>query len=238
MKGALARRASRRAISVLPTPVGPIMRMFFGVISARRFSATWPRRQRLRSAMATARLAAFWPTMCLSSSSTISRGVICDMGLQLFDRQIAIGIDADIRGDMQRALDDVAGGHLALHEGHGSRLRQAAARTDGNQIMLGFDDIAIARYDVGTVHICDAQQGLEPAQTSIGTPVFRQLDGGAREITEFFQFSLEALEQREGVRGAAGKAGQYFSAVEPAHLAGVGLHHALTQGHLAVAADR
>jgi hypothetical protein len=31
-------------------------------------------------AIATARLAAFWPTMCLSSSSTISRGVICDMG--------------------------------------------------------------------------------------------------------------------------------------------------------------
>ena len=40
-----------------------------------------PRRQRLRRAMATARLAAFWPTMCLSSSSTISRGVICDTAL-------------------------------------------------------------------------------------------------------------------------------------------------------------
>jgi hypothetical protein len=33
MNGALASRASRRAISVLPTPVGPIIRMFFGVIS-------------------------------------------------------------------------------------------------------------------------------------------------------------------------------------------------------------
>ena len=37
------------------------------------------RRQRLRKAIATARLAAFWPTICLSSSSTISRGVICDI---------------------------------------------------------------------------------------------------------------------------------------------------------------
>ena len=30
MKGDCASRASRRAISVLPTPVGPIIRMFFG----------------------------------------------------------------------------------------------------------------------------------------------------------------------------------------------------------------
>jgi hypothetical protein len=37
------------------------------------------RRQRLRNAIATARLASAWPTMCLSSSWTISRGVICDM---------------------------------------------------------------------------------------------------------------------------------------------------------------
>jgi hypothetical protein len=76
MKGALASRASRRAISVLPTPVGPIIRMFFGVISWRSGSATWARRQRLRKAMATAFFAAFWPTMCLSSSETISFGVM------------------------------------------------------------------------------------------------------------------------------------------------------------------
>src|SRR5277367_1227524 len=100
MKGALASRARRRAISVLPTPVGPIIRMFFGVISARRLSATWPRRQRLRKAIATARFAAFWPTMCLSSSSTISLGVICDIALQLLDGQAAVGVDADIRGNI------------------------------------------------------------------------------------------------------------------------------------------
>ena len=36
--------AKRRAISVLPTPVGPIMRMFFGVISSRRSSRARARR--------------------------------------------------------------------------------------------------------------------------------------------------------------------------------------------------
>jgi hypothetical protein len=57
MNGASASRARRRAISVLPTPVGPIIRMFFGVISWRSGSATCCLRQRLRSAIATARFA-------------------------------------------------------------------------------------------------------------------------------------------------------------------------------------
>jgi hypothetical protein len=75
-EGRIGQRARRRAISVLPTPVGPIMRMFLGVISWRSLSSTCWRRQRLRSAMATARLAAGWPTMWLSSSETISWGVM------------------------------------------------------------------------------------------------------------------------------------------------------------------
>ena len=61
-KGAPARRASRRAISVLPTPVGPIMTMFFGRMSSRSSAATFWRRQRLRSAIATARFAFVCPT--------------------------------------------------------------------------------------------------------------------------------------------------------------------------------
>ena len=35
MKGAPASLARRREISVLPTPVGPIIRMFFGITSSR-----------------------------------------------------------------------------------------------------------------------------------------------------------------------------------------------------------
>ena len=41
------------------------------------------RRQRFLSAIATARFARAWPTMCLSSSWTISCGVIEDMGSPL-----------------------------------------------------------------------------------------------------------------------------------------------------------
>src|SRR5688572_33201394 len=113
MNGARASFASRRAISVLPTPVGPIIRMFFGVISLRSGSLICARRQRLRSAMATARFASCWPMMCLSSSSTISLGVI-DMALQLLDRDRGVRVDADLPRDRQRLLDDRARVELAV----------------------------------------------------------------------------------------------------------------------------
>src|SRR5690606_27214332 len=74
MKGACASRARRREISVLPTPVGPIIKMFLGVTSRRSSGGSCWRRQRLRRATATARLASFWPTILRSSSETISRG--------------------------------------------------------------------------------------------------------------------------------------------------------------------
>jgi len=58
----------------LPQPVGPIIRMFFGSTSSRIGPSELQAAPRLRSAMATARLALFWPTMKRSSSETISRG--------------------------------------------------------------------------------------------------------------------------------------------------------------------
>ena len=56
---------------------GPIIMMFFGETSSRISSGTRCRRQRLRTAIATARLASPWPMMWRSSSCTISRGVSC-----------------------------------------------------------------------------------------------------------------------------------------------------------------
>src|SRR3954471_14709766 len=121
MNGASARRARRRAISVLPTPVGPIIRIFFGVISWRSGSATCWRRQRFRSAIATERFARPWPTMYLSSSCTISCGVMPPMGaasslfkgnisleksLQPFDGALVVRVDADVGGDGERLVDD------------------------------------------------------------------------------------------------------------------------------------
>jgi len=73
--GASASLARRRATSVLPQPVGPIIRMFFGTISVRRASGTRRRLQRARRALATARLASGCPTMWRSRRATTSEGV-------------------------------------------------------------------------------------------------------------------------------------------------------------------
>src|SRR5690606_11800495 len=101
------------------------MRMFFGVISFLSGSGTCTRRQRLRSAMATARLASSWPMMCLSSSWTISRGVISDMSAsraagrvrrQLLDHEVLVGVVADLAGDGQRVLGDRASVEIRVPE--------------------------------------------------------------------------------------------------------------------------
>ena len=61
MKGACASVARRREISVLPTPVGPIIKIFLGNTSSRIVSSSCWRRHLLRSAMATARFASCCP---------------------------------------------------------------------------------------------------------------------------------------------------------------------------------
>src|SRR6185437_7599390 len=205
-KGALASRARRRAISVLPTPVGPIIRMFLGVISWRSGSCTCMRRQRLRSAMATARLAASWPMMCLSSSWTISRGVnddmlVCDASgasscgvlLAFLDSEMPVRVDADVR----------------------------------------LDDIAVAGDHEELAGVADEQQRLQAPQITIGAPVLGELDGGAGQIAVLLQLALEALEEREGVRRTAGEARDHLVVVELAHLARIALHDGVAERHLA-----
>ncbi len=61
--GAPHSRDRRRAISVFPTPVGPIMMMFLGATSSRSSSGSFCRRERLRRAIATAFFAFSWPMM-------------------------------------------------------------------------------------------------------------------------------------------------------------------------------
>ena len=55
----------------------------------------------------------------------------------------------------------------------------------------------------------DDEQGLEPAEEAVGAPVLAQLDAGAGEVLlVLLELGLEALEEREGVGGAAGEAGE------------------------------
>ena len=82
------------------------------------------------------------------------------------------------------------------------------------------------------------QHRLQPAQHAVGAPVLGEFDGGAHQVAlVLLELGLEALEQREGVGGGAGKAGQHLVAVELAHLARAGLDDDVAQRHLAVAAQ-
>ena len=66
----------------------------------------------------------------------------------------------------------------------------------------------------------DREHRLEPAQHAVGAPVLGQLDRRAHQVAlVLLELGLEALEQREGVGGGAGEAGQHLVVVQAAHLA-------------------
>ena len=212
-KGACAKRAKRREISVLPTPVGPIIRIFLGVISPRSGSSTCIRRQRLRIANATARLARFWPTIYLSSSATIFFGVSdsqSSIGGELFDYEVGVGVDAQIGGDGERARDDFARRQRRVfHKRARRRRRVAAAAADGGDIVLRLQHIAQAGKHELARFVGEHEHRFEPAQNAVGAPIARERFGGAQQIALVdFEFFLEQFQQRESVGGGAGESGQ------------------------------
>src|SRR3979411_2323893 len=119
--------------------------MFLGSTSSRNASGSCRRRQRLRSAMATARLASCWPTMCLSSSEKISRGEkACPISSsELRDDEFVVGEDADVGGDVHRLARDRLGVE-ALDVDQGARRSQriVAARADGDDAAFGLEPVA------------------------------------------------------------------------------------------------
>src|SRR5512135_793989 len=102
MNGALASFDSLLAISVLPTPVGPIMMMFLGRTSSLRSGASLCLRHLFLNAIATAFFALSCPIINLFSSSTIFLGVRVSMLCQLLDEYVFVRIDADARRDLHR----------------------------------------------------------------------------------------------------------------------------------------
>ncbi len=78
----------------------PTMRMFLGMISSRNAAgSTRCRLQRLRSATATALLAAAWPTMWRSRAATIAEGVRDSRRASSHSRSARAAMDRGSRGD-------------------------------------------------------------------------------------------------------------------------------------------
>src|ERR1035437_9262597 len=115
--------------------------MFFGRTSSRMEPSRRRRRQRLRRAIATARLASFCPTMKRSSSETISRGEKSVMAKNFpgaarsfrgdrFEHEIGVGIDANPRCDFERAAGDRLGVETGIKQRAARGKRIIAARAD------------------------------------------------------------------------------------------------------------
>jgi hypothetical protein len=108
---------------------------------------------------------------------------------------VPVGVDADVRRDAERLLDDGAGIEIGVaQQRRGGGLRERASGADRHQVVLGLDHVAVARDDERVRGVGDAQQRLEAAQAAVGAPVLGQLDGGAHEVAVLLQFALDALE--------------------------------------------
>src|SRR5262245_53331294 len=242
--GAPASLARRLEISVLPTPVGPIIKMFFGSTSSRRRSSSCSRRQRLRSAIATARLASVCPMMKRSSSETISRGeksVIgphsLRLGRQRFDRHAAVGIDADVGGDRQGLAYDGFGVEIAVDERAGGGQRIIAAGADAHHASLRLQHVAGAGEHQRDVVVGDDHHRLEATQIAVGSPIFGELNRRAGQLAGILlELAFQPLEQRKCIGGGAREAADDVALAQPAHLLGIGLYDSLADRDLAVAA--
>ena len=84
----------------------------------------------------------------------------------------------------------------------------------------------------------DGHHRFEAAEIAVGAPVLGEFDAGARQIARMLlKLGFEPLEQREGVGGRPGEAGDDLAVAEAADLPGVRLDDGLAERDLAVAGD-
>src|SRR5690606_15117390 len=160
--------------------------------------------------------------------------------LQLQHGDVLVGVDADVRRDLERTAHDVRGGEVRVGlERAGRCEREGAAAADGDDLVVRLDDVAVAADEEDVAAVRDGEQGLEAPQVAVGTPVLGQLDAGAREVGRVaLELLLELVEQGQAVRDGAGEAGQDAAVPELADLLGAALHDGVAHGDLAVAAER
>ena len=105
--------------------------------------------------------------------------------------------------------------------------------------MLGLENIAGAGDDQRKSVVGDGQHGFEPPQDPVGAPVLGQFDRRTLQLTlVLVELRLEALKQRECIRGGARKARQHSIVKEAAYFARRRLDDDVAERHLAIAAER
>ena len=113
------------------------------------------------------------------------------------------------------------------------------ARADGEDPLVGRDDVARPREEERRLRVGDDEERLELPERLLRPPVGRQLDGGALELSvELLELPLEAGEEGDGVGRRAGEAGEDLPVEEPADLRGAVLDDGRPHRHLPVAPER
>jgi hypothetical protein len=139
---------------------------------------------------------------------------------EFFDRDRAVGVDADPGGDPHRLFSD--GARLqrrVLGERLGRRHGVCTTRSNRDDAIVGFDEVAGARQQERAVPIQDDQHRLEATQEAVRAPVARELDGAALQVAAILlQLRLEAGEQREGIGRRPRKTRQDLVIVQPPDL--------------------
>jgi len=133
-----------RAISVCD-PGGPIMRMFFGVISVASGSSTCGRRIGCAGRWRRGALArGLTDDMFVEFGDDLGRGHLL-MSVEGFDEMVLIGVDAQVAGDGQGFLTISAGGSSVFSSRpRAGGLGIGAAAADGDYAQLGLQHIAVA----------------------------------------------------------------------------------------------
>src|SRR2546422_8629614 len=97
----------------------------------------------------------------------------------------------------------------------------------------------VAGVEGGALAVGARQHRLQPPQDAVGAPVLGELDRGAHQVAlVLVELAFEALEQRKGVRRAAGETGEDAVLVQAPNFLRAAFDDDVAEGHLAVAAER
>lgn len=146
--------------------------------------------------------------------------------------------DADVGRDLHGAFGDFLGAHAGIggDKAPGRGQGVGSSGPDGDDAVIGFDDVAVAAEQEYMLPVGYSDNGLEFLKDLVGTPFFGEFHRGARQIAgEFIDLAFKQFVQGEGIGGGAGEAGQDTTVVHDTDLGGPRLHDGVIESDLTVA---
>ena len=121
---------------------------------------------------------------------------------------VAVGVNANVPGYPQRLADYLLGGQIRMaHKRTGGGGRVAGTRSDGHDIVIGFDDVAAAAKEKNALPVDNDHGAFKTAQRPVRAPFLGHFNGGAGDVAVVLrQLLFKSFEKREGVGGRTGKA--------------------------------